>query len=80
MLLSGCLEVPPQLFGDEWRKWMQHAQTGIQNPYEGLGGVESPIATFGQLQLGYFDVPIGKFTPEELINLPSGFAVLICGK
>ncbi len=48
--------------------------------HQGLGGVEGPVAAFGQLQLGDFQVPVGKLAPEELVNLASGFAVLVGGK
>ncbi len=44
--------------------------------YQGLGSVKCPVAAFFELQLGDLDIPVGKFTPKEIVNLPPGLAIL----
>jgi len=59
---------------------VQQAQTGIQHAHQSRGGVISAITAFSKLGLGNFEVPIGKLSPEEFIDLPAGFTELIIGE
>jgi len=77
MLGAGGLEVTPEFLGHKGCEGVQQAQAGIQHTCQGLGGVESAITAFGQLQLGNFHVPVSKLTPEEVVNLAAGLAVLM---
>jgi len=59
---------------------MEKAQAGIHHPHQRLGSIEGAVAAPGDLHLGNFKVPVGKITPEELVDLPSSFAILIIFK
>ena len=56
---------------------MQQTETGIQYLYQVAGSGECHPVALGELQFGDLKIPVSKFTPEELVNLATGFPVLV---
>src|SRR5690606_41238090 len=59
----------PGRFGDIGDIRVQKAQAGVKNLIEDCKGLCSTGASFVQLHLGAFDIPVSKVAPEELVNL-----------
>ncbi len=76
MTARGRLEMTPKFFSHERGEGMEQAQTGIQNPGQGIRGIVCSIPTFSQLKFCDLEIPIGKLIPEEIVDLPPGLPVL----
>jgi hypothetical protein len=59
---------------------MEQPQTAIQHPLGHVEGGPGGGLILLQLHFGQFHVPVGKFTPEEIVDLAAGFAKLVAVK
>ena len=72
---TALAQMAPQFLGDERRERVQQPQRCIQHTRQHADRLLLRHLTL-HLLLGDLHVPVGKVGPEELVDLPSRFAVL----
>ena len=62
----------PQFFGDEGHDRVQHGQTLIQNPFQGLARFRGLWCIVLQQGFGQFHVPVADLAPDKRIKRVGG--------